>query len=82
MIGTQHFYCTFQLGFAPLYRTRGIEVDVLFQVLVDFLTSCLEPLYGIVLAVIFLREIPSQRVLIGGIIILITVSIVTVRKQN
>lgn len=36
---------------------------------------CLEPLYGIVLAILLLQEIPSGRTILGGIIILSAVTI-------
>jgi len=41
--------------------------------------STLEPVYGIIMAYFFLREIPSVRTLLGGVIILGTVLLVTLR---
>lgn len=43
--------------------------------------SALEPLYGIILAVFLLREIPSFREILGGIIILGTVFYTTIRRH-
>lgn len=39
------------------------------------LIMCLEPLYGIILAILLLNEIPSSRTIMGGIIILSAVTI-------
>jgi drug/metabolite transporter (DMT)-like permease len=45
--------------------------------------SSLEPVYGIVLALIFLKEIPNMRIILGGIIILGTALVVTLKgKKN
>jgi drug/metabolite transporter (DMT)-like permease len=44
--------------------------------------SSLEPVYGIVLALIFLKEIPSPRTILGGIIILATILIVTLKGRT
>lgn len=41
--------------------------------------ACLEPVYGIVLAMVLLREIPSQRVLSGGVLILGAIIYATLR---
>ncbi|MBF0288151.1 MAG: EamA family transporter [SAR324 cluster bacterium] len=40
--------------------------------------ACLEPVYGILLAILFLREIPTWRTLLGGAIILGTIVMATV----
>jgi drug/metabolite transporter (DMT)-like permease len=39
------------------------------------LIMCLEPLYGIVLAILILNEVPSRRTIIGGFVILSAVTI-------
>lgn len=44
--------------------------------------SALEPLYGIIFAIFLLREIPSFREILGGIIILGTVFYSTMRSQG
>lgn len=44
--------------------------------------SSLEPVYGIILAYLFLREIPSLRTLIGGLIILFSVMLVSLSSQR
>ena len=44
--------------------------------------STLEPVYGIVLAFLFLHEIPSLRSILGGIIILGTALIVSLRTRD
>jgi len=41
--------------------------------------SMLEPIYGIILAILFLKEIPDLRTFIGGFLILFAVFIVTIR---
>ncbi len=43
--------------------------------------SSLEPVYGIILAYFFLKEIPSLRTLIGGAIILFSVILVSLRSR-
>ncbi len=43
--------------------------------------SSLEPVYGIVLALVFLRETPALRTLAGGAIILTAVAIVTLKEK-
>jgi len=44
--------------------------------------SSLEPVYGIVLALIFLKEIPNMRTVFGGIIILGTALVVTLKGEK
>jgi drug/metabolite transporter (DMT)-like permease len=44
------------------------------------LISTLEPVYGILLAYIFLKEVPSPRTLLGGALILAAVSAVSLRR--
>jgi drug/metabolite transporter (DMT)-like permease len=44
--------------------------------------SSLEPVYGIVLALVFLKEIPALRTILGGIIILGTTLVVTLRGRK
>ncbi len=45
--------------------------------------SSLEPVYGIVLALIFLKEVPNVRTVFGGVIILGTALVVTLKgKRN
>lgn len=43
--------------------------------------SSLEPVYGIILAYFFLKEIPAFRTLIGGTIILLSVILVSIRRR-
>jgi len=43
--------------------------------------SALEPVYGIVMAYLFLQEIPSLRTIIGGVIILGTAFVVTLKGK-
>ncbi|MFQ6082355.1 MAG: DMT family transporter [Candidatus Aminicenantia bacterium] len=42
----------------------------------------LEPVYGIILAILFLREIPTIRTILGGIIILGTTIFVTLKAKS
>ncbi len=42
--------------------------------------ATLEPVYGIILAVILLKEIPSLRTISGGILIVLSALFVTSRK--
>lgn len=44
------------------------------------LISTLEPVYGILLALVVLREIPSLRTILGGVLILLSVAAVSVRR--
>ncbi|MCX7975063.1 MAG: DMT family transporter, partial [Candidatus Aminicenantes bacterium] len=44
--------------------------------------SSLEPVYGIILAYFLLKEVPSFRTLIGGIIILFSVTVITFKKPS
>ncbi len=44
--------------------------------------SCLEPVYGVVFASVLLREIPTARELIGGLIILSTVFYSTIKIKH
>ena len=44
--------------------------------------SCLEPIYGIILAIIVLNEIPPLRVLFGGIIILSAIIFQTIKSSG
>lgn len=45
------------------------------------IVSSLEPVYGIVLALVFLGEIPSARTLSGGVVILAAVVFVSLREK-
>jgi len=44
--------------------------------------ACLEPIYGILLAVFVVAEIPTWRVILGGMIILIATSYATMRPKT
>jgi drug/metabolite transporter (DMT)-like permease len=44
--------------------------------------ACLEPVYGIVLAIFLLGEIPTARVVIGGTIILVTAAYATLTPRG
>jgi drug/metabolite transporter (DMT)-like permease len=44
--------------------------------------TSLEPVYGIILAVVFLKEVPAIRTLAGGAVILTTVLFVTLKEKN
>ncbi len=48
---------------------------------VSSIICCLEPVYGIILAVIILQEIPKFRVIIGGLIVLLCGFYVSTRKK-
>ena len=43
--------------------------------------SCLEPVYGIIFAIVLLREIPTLREVLGGIVILSTVFYTTIKAK-
>jgi len=47
----------------------------------SLIAAGLEPVYGVVLAVIILAQKPEPNVLLGGAIILVTVVLETVRKK-
>ena len=44
------------------------------------LISTLEPVYGILLALVVLREMPSLRTILGGLLIILSVAAVSVRR--
>lgn len=44
--------------------------------------SSLEPVYGILLALVFLREVPAVRTLLGGAVILTAVLFVTIKEKD
>ena len=44
--------------------------------------SCIQPVFGVLLAVIFLNEIPETKSLIGGGLILTTVLLENIRIRN
>lgn len=44
--------------------------------------ATLEPVYGIILAIIFLREIPALRTIIGGLLIIIATIFVSFEKKE
>jgi drug/metabolite transporter (DMT)-like permease len=44
--------------------------------------SCLEPVYGIIAAILLLGEIPTFRVLIGGVIVLSATFYVTIKSKR
>jgi drug/metabolite transporter (DMT)-like permease len=44
--------------------------------------SSLEPVYGIILALLFLREVPAVRTILGGVIILIAVLFISLRTMR
>lgn len=44
--------------------------------------SSVQPIFGIVLAYVFLREIPTWNTFVGGLLILITVAIESIRSQE
>ena len=46
------------------------------------IVSSLEPVYGIILAMIFLKEYPGLKTILGGLIILFTAGTVSLRKKN
>ncbi len=46
------------------------------------LVTCLEPVYGIVLAALLLSEIPSVRTLAGGVVILGAITVGSLFKEK
>lgn len=53
-----------------------------FSTISASIISCLQPIYGIILGIIFLSEIPAADTILGGAIILTTVIIETIRVYN
>jgi drug/metabolite transporter (DMT)-like permease len=53
-----------------------------FSTISASIISCLQPIYGIILGIIFLAEIPTSSTILGGAIIITTVIIETVRVYN
>ena len=74
----------FLLAFLGIFCTalaHGLFINSLINIktqLASIITG-LEPLYGIIFAAIFLKEIPELRIILGGIIILGTIFIATIR---
>jgi drug/metabolite transporter (DMT)-like permease len=50
-----------------------------FSTISASIISCLQPIYGIIMGIIFLSEIPSASTILGGAIIITTVIIETIR---
>ena len=50
-----------------------------FSVSTASIMASIQPIYGIIVAMIFLHEIPSGRSIIGGVLILLTVIIESLR---
>ncbi|PLX47765.1 MAG: EamA family transporter [Desulfobacteraceae bacterium] len=46
------------------------------------ITACLEPVYGIIFAFVLLDEIPTFRTILGGCIILGTISIASIKRHT
>lgn len=53
-----------------------------FSVSTASIMSSMQPIYGIVIAMLFLQEFPNERSLIGGTLILMTVVIESRRKES
>ena len=53
-----------------------------FEVSTASIISSLQPIFGIILAYFFLNEIPSNNVYVGGLIILFTVVIESLRSKK
>lgn len=63
-----------------LAHTLFIQGMVTIKAQLASVIACLEPVYGIILAVIFLREIPTPQELFGGSIIIGAIIIATRKK--
>jgi drug/metabolite transporter (DMT)-like permease len=46
------------------------------------ITACLEPVYGIIFALVLLGEIPASRTILGGAIILGTIAIASMKRHE
>jgi drug/metabolite transporter (DMT)-like permease len=46
------------------------------------IVACLEPVYGVMFALLLLKEVPSLRVVIGGVMIMIMALYITVRLER
>lgn len=53
-----------------------------FSVSTATIISSVQPIFGILLAFLFLNEIPTWNTFVGGLFILITVAIESIRSQN
>jgi len=76
----------FRLAFLGIICTAGahslfIQGMKRISAAVASIISSLEPVYGLILAYFFLREIPSSRTLTGGAIILFSVILVSLRSR-
>jgi len=74
VLGVACTACAYTLFITALKRLKVTTASLI--------AAGLEPVYGVVLAVIILSQKPEPNVLLGGAIILVTVVLVTVRKKR
>lgn len=81
--GTDLFY-TILLGtiFTALPHTLFIGGMKYVKTQTAGIITCLEPLYGIILAALLIHEVPDLKVIIGGVIILGTVLYSTLKSKK
>jgi len=82
-IGSKDIFLLFILGVlcTACSHTLFIKGMKYVQAQKASIISSLEPVYGIILAFIFLQEIPSLRTILGGIIILGSALKITLKKE-
>lgn len=68
--------------FTALAHTLFIKGLTAVKAQTASIIACLEPVYGILFAVILLNEVPESRVVLGGLIILGTTLYSTVKSNN
>ncbi len=84
VISVSNLFLTILLGtlFTALPHTLFIGGMKYVKTQTAGIITCLEPLYGIILAAILIHEIPDFKVIVGGIIILGTVLYSTLKSKK
>ena len=76
LLGVLGVFCT------ALAHALFIKSLVHIKTQLASITACLEPVYGIIFAFVFLGEIPALRTILGGCIILVTIAIANVKRYS
>ena len=84
VISVSNIFLTILLGtvFTALPHTMFIGGMKYVKTQTAGIITCLEPLYGIILAGILIHEIPDLKVILGGVIILGTVFYSTLKSKK
>ena len=84
VVSLSNIFLTILLGtiFTALPHTMFIGGMKYVKTQTAGIITCLEPLYGIILAGILIHEVPDFKVIVGGIIILGTVFYSTLKSKK